>query len=155
MIRQPSLFLPNSCRLYRHWLLFIALTAWAVGSVACGASAIHPATIRFERSGGLAGLDDRLTINLATGTAQLQRHKEVMTATLSAEQRSRLVALIAALDVASLAATPTPPHRCCDFLSYRIQIDSTTIQTTDADLPASLQPLVTELNAIITGIAMR
>jgi hypothetical protein len=100
----------------------------------------------------LAGLDDRLTINLATGTAQLQRHKEVMTATLSAEQRSRLVALIAALDVASLAATP--PHRCCDFLSYRIQIDATTIQTTDADLPASLQPLVTELNAIITGIAM-
>lgn len=155
MIWQQSSFLPNLCQLYRHWFLFIALIVWMAGSVACGTSAARPATILFERSGGLAGLDDSLTIDLTTGTAQLQRRKEVVTTTLSAEQRSRLASLIAALDLANLAATPTPPHQCCDFLSYRIQIDAITIQTTDADLPASLQPLVTELNAIITGLHTR
>ncbi|OAN44122.1 hypothetical protein A6A03_02950 [Chloroflexus islandicus] len=155
MIWQQSSFLPNVCQLHRHWFLFIALIVWVAGSVACGTSVARPATILFERSGGLAGLDDRLTIDLTTGTAQLQRRKEVLTTTLSAEQRSRLATLIAALDLANLAATPASPHQCCDFLSYRIQIDAITIQTTDADLPASLQPLVTELNAIITGLHTR
>ncbi len=155
MMRRQSSFLPSSCRLYHRLILFITLTAWTVGIVACGASAVRPATIRFERSGGFAGIDDRLTIDLSTGIARLQRGKEVITATLDAEQRSHLATLVAAIDLASLAATPSSPNQCCDFLSYRIQIDATTIQATDADLPASLQPLVTELNAIITGLHTR
>lgn len=122
---------------------------------ACALAPSKPTTIVFEQSGGFAGLDDCLTIDLNTGSARLQRGKETISTTIDAEQRAQLRALVAELDLTRLVDTPPPPNQCCDFLNYRIQIDAVTIQTTDADLPASLQPLVAELNAIIAGMISR
>ncbi|MCS6889656.1 MAG: hypothetical protein NZQ09_15725 [Chloroflexus sp.] len=141
--------------LHRSCLLLITLILAGLFLSACTPSPIQPTSLSFERSGGFVGLADRLTIDLNTGSARLQHGKEIIATTIDAEQRAQLRALIAELDLARLTDTPPPPNQCCDFLNYRIQIDAVTIQTTDANLPASLQPLVTELDAIITGMISR
>ncbi len=119
---------------------------------ACTGSNIQARVLVFNRNGGFAGLSDELTIDLERGTARLQHGKGVITATLPDVQRIRLQGLIADLDLTSLSATTQASNQCCDLLMYRIQIDTTVIQFTDADLPQALQPLVAELNAITTDL---
>ncbi len=122
---------------------------------ACTVSNVQAKVLVFSRNGGFAGLSDELTIDLESGNARLRYGKEVIAATLPDAQRIRLQALIADLDLTSLSATTQSSNQCCDLLMYRIQIDTTVIQTTDADLPQVLQPLVAELNAITTDLMSR
>ncbi|WP_242604958.1 protealysin inhibitor emfourin [Chloroflexus aurantiacus] len=120
----------------------------------CAFASVQPRKAKaliFTRSGGFAGVSDELTIDLETGTAHLQNGKEIRTTTLSQEQRTRLQALIAGLDLSSLPATPSQ-EQCCDLLMYRIQIDTVVIQTTDGEIPPALQPLIAELNVIVSGM---
>lgn len=142
---------------YRRWivniLVIIVNFLATVFLMACAAPPAKPVTLIFERSGGFAGLSDRLEINLTTGMTRLEQGTTVITTTISSAQRSSLQTLISGLDLASLAAMPSPPNQCCDLITYRIQIDTTIIHATDADLPVTLQPLVSALNAMIAEIS--
>jgi hypothetical protein len=119
---------------------------------ACTVSTVQAKVLVFSRSGGFAGISDELTIDLESGKARLHYGKEVIAATLPDAQRIRLQALIADLDLTSLSATTQSSDQCCDLLTYRVQIDTTVIQVTDADLPPRLQPLIAELNSITTDL---
>uniref|UniRef100_UPI0026326596 protealysin inhibitor emfourin n=1 Tax=uncultured Chloroflexus sp. TaxID=214040 RepID=UPI0026326596 len=118
--------------------------------IGCAAAPVKPARLVFERSGGIAGFDDRLEIDLITGATLLKQGTEVTTTTLNAEQLASLQRHIADLNLENLSVSP--PYQCCDLLLYRIQIDATTIETTDADLPTLLQPFVATLNNLIAEI---
>jgi len=122
--------------------LAVCFLLFLLSIAGCAFASVQPRKAKaliFTRSGGFAGVSDELTIDLETGT------------TLSQEQRTRLQALIAGLDLSSLPATPSQ-EQCCDLLMYRIQIDTVVIQTTDGEIPPALQPLIAELNVIVSGM---
>lgn len=148
--RRWSRYLPSFWR-YVFASCFLLFLLSIAGCTFASVQPRQAKSLIFTRSGGFAGVSDELTLDLERGTAHLQNGKEKRTTTLSQEQRTRLQALIAGLDLSSLPATP-PQEQCCDLLTYWIQIDTVVIQTTDGEIPPALQPLIAELNAIVSGI---
>ena len=92
--------------------------------------------IRFERSGGFAGMT---------------RTVEVATDALSEDQRELVTSLVRSADFFALPQNPAPRDpNGADRFSYTITIDSAarthTIETNDAAMPESLVPLIDWLN---------
>ncbi|RMD79225.1 MAG: hypothetical protein D6823_04900 [Chloroflexi bacterium] len=131
---------------------FVVFLYSMVFVAACSSVSPSHKLLVFERSGGLAGFEDRLTVDLETGNVRLQRGETVTTATLSTAQRNRLQTIIAALDGERLATTPVPTSPCCDRLNYLIQIDTVVIRFTDVNAPTECRPLLEVLNTIIADI---
>ncbi len=139
-------------KLWPRAMIAVGLLALLPLWLGCTASAPTVRQVIFERSGGFAGLSDRLTIDLVSGQTILQQPQTKLIATLSTEQRLQLQQLLRDLDLRSLTTLPEPSYQCCDLLTYQLSIDTTTIQFTDTSLPSSLEPLVTALHVIITDM---
>ena|ERR1700754_4065543 len=89
--------------------------------------------IHFKRAGGFAA-------------PAMNRDYTVDLANLPAEEAEELQKLITQLDIAGLASHPISKPPQPDAFYYRVVIEDHggqyTIQTSDADMPASLRPLV-------------
>lgn len=106
--------------------------------------------IDYHRSGGFAGVDDHLVLfdNGAglVSTRSITREFQVTRAEL---HRLDLIFREAGFD--SLQDTYTPSAGGADFMTYRITFGNKTVVTEDTVIPFTLQPVIRELNAIITS----
>jgi hypothetical protein len=122
-------------------------------AVAVGGATMHVASasepqaagilplVDFERTGGIAGVDERLVVqpagNFSKDTAG--KHCE---GTLTPQQVESLRAGLNRADIASLPSAEAPG---ADFITYKVTHAGATVRTYEGGVPAKLQPVVKEL----------
>ena len=115
-------------------------------STACSTVALS-SPIEFRRSGGIAGMNDVLTID-AQGHATLVRRTGKYEFDLSADERNRLAG---ALRDTGWAAIPEDSMRkplVPDEISYVVVYQNHTVKTSDTAMPDKLRPVVVLFNEL-------
>jgi hypothetical protein len=105
--------------------------------------------VDYHRSGGIAGLEDRLTISpngvgVHTPRSGVPRIFRVPPAALADLERALETADFQSLDPAYL---PSPP--IADAFTYTITHLGATVVTSDGTVPAALAPVIAELNRLL------
>lgn len=143
----------------RSWIpVFILCTLVTVLAAGClGEKAPAPegtaapgVVLNYHRTGGIAGVDDRLVI-FDNGFAVLSTKTSSHDFQVSKAELARILRLFEDANFNSLEGNFTSRHTGADFLQYRITYFEKTIITEDSVIPDSLQPIITELNMIISA----
>ncbi len=125
---------------------------------ACAGPAAQPDTtplVQYQRTGGIAGFDDRLVI-MPDGKAQLARRGSTAEFTLDAATIAQLEVLFEQSGFMALQGEYVPANTCCDLIDYVIhyRVEPQLIKrvhTMDTAVPQELQPILVKLNEIISS----
>ena len=126
---------------------------WVVKGARIGP--IGKAWLEYERTGGIAGFQDRLTV-YEDGRAMLNRRGEETQFQLTAEQMGALKERFAAANFLSLNETYLPESTCCDRFTYTIHYRDLSsggvhsVLAMDGSVPAELTPLLEAFNALVS-----
>lgn len=103
--------------------------------------------VSYHRSGGLAGVDDHITVHT---DGRVNRRGRTARCALRLDRRE-LAGLRADLDRAHLAALDSTvrPQRAVDSFAYQVAYRGRTAQVFDTAVPAALQPVLARFNALI------
>ncbi|MDD4137580.1 MAG: hypothetical protein PHT99_06780, partial [Methanoregula sp.] len=113
-----------------------------------GASQAPPVVmLDYHRTGGIAGIDDRLVI-FDNGAAMISTKSVSREFLVNQSELLRLNNLFGQAQFDSLEGTYTS-RGGEDFLHYSITYNNRTVITEDTATPSSLQPIITEMNAVI------
>jgi hypothetical protein len=105
------------------------------------------------RSGGLAGVKDRLEIRPdGTYTVISTREQRPRSRQLSEAVQARIVAALDAADLASLARGSTTTPQVADGYFYTLSAQGRSVRLSEP-VPDRAQPLITELQALLSGPA--
>lgn len=117
------------------------------GQTQAGTAAADEVLLQFVRSGGIAGLMDRLTI-AANGACELSRRRGRVSFTLTTQELRELCSL---LDAANIESLPQPPERPggADYISYDLTYGSIRRSFTTGAIPAVAAPALSALNNLI------
>jgi hypothetical protein len=115
---------------------------------ACGTTPVPGFSLEYQRSGGIAGVDDRLVVD-ADWNATLTRSGQATEFTLDAETIAGLQALLDKAGFADLDAEYLPAQQGADLFEYTLTYLGHTVRTADTAVPAGLQPVLDELSRII------
>ena len=125
---------------------------WVVQGARIGP--IGDAWLEYERTGGIAGFQDRLTV-YEDGRATLSRKGAETQFQLTAEQMDDLTSRFAAAGFLSLSETYLPESTCCDRFSYTIHYRDLasgsvhSVLAMDGSVPAEMTPLLEALNGLV------
>ncbi|MEM4217723.1 MAG: hypothetical protein QXZ09_06840 [Candidatus Methanomethylicaceae archaeon] len=128
-------------------IVMIMLTGWLVG---CTKASSSETLIEYCRSGGFAGLDDRLVIK-KSGEATLIRKSQHSEFTLNGDTMKRLQALFEEANFSQLRKEYLPSRPGADLFEYVVTYRGHTVRTMDGAVPPSLVPVVEALNQIVEG----
>jgi len=106
--------------------------------------------MNYHRTGGIAGVDDRLVV-FDNGYAVLSTKTSSHDFQVSTPELARIIRLFESSDFNSLEGNYTVRHTGADLMQYRITYFDKTIVTEDTVIPDSLQPVITRLNTIISS----
>jgi len=104
--------------------------------------------IEFHRSGGIAGLRDRLTI-YANGRARLVRASTSCEFDLDIATVDQLQNLFDQAEFSKLGAKYFPSRKGSDLFEYELTYRDHTVGTMDTAVPESLWPILDLLNQIV------
>ena len=115
----------------------------------------HSVLVIYERSGGLAGLRDHLTI-YSDGHCELQRKGVELEFTLETDEVERLTDIIEEANIPALKGSYLPGSTGADLFEYAVSYQPETgkmhtVRATNGAVPDALQPVLHELNRIITS----
>jgi hypothetical protein len=125
---------------------------WVVRGARIGP--IGEAWLEYERSGGIAGFQDLLTV-YPDGHAVLNRRGEETSLQVTAEQMAALNSSFAVANFLSLSETYLPADTCCDRFSYTIHYRDTasgrvhSVMAMDGSAPPELMALLETLNRLV------
>lgn len=111
--------------------------------------------LEYERSGGFAGFQDRLTI-YADGQAVLNRKGVETIFHLTPEEMAQIQGELTSADFTSLNETYLPADPCCDRFTYIIRFYAATsgkphtVTTMDGTIPPQLTPVLQALNNLVS-----
>jgi emfourin len=128
----------------------LLLATLALLVVACGndASAAElGGTLKYARSGGIAGISERATVKTDGHVTVSGRKRRTRTARLTGAERQRLSRLVRAADLAHVKVDGK--SECCDQFEYSLSYRGRTLQWSDAHFPKPLGKLVAELNDLV------
>jgi len=108
--------------------------------------------IDYHRTGGFAGVDDHLLL-FDNGAGLVSTRSVTREFQVNSSELDRLDLIFWEAGFDSLQDTYTSPDGGADFMSYRITFGNKTVVTEDTVIPFMLQPVIRELNAIITSIS--
>lgn len=112
----------------------------------------EPATptlfIDYQRTGGIAGVDDRLVI-FDNGVTLVKSRTATREILLNQSDMEQLSAIFDAGQFAKLEGNYTSPRGGADLLQYSIRYRGKTVNTEDTAIPPSLEPVIRELDRII------
>lgn len=133
----------------KDWILLTILMAmlsgWLVG---CTKTSSSETLIEYRRSGGFAGLNDRLVIK-KSGEATLTRNSEHSEFTLDGDTMKRLQVLFEEANFSQLRKEYPPLQPGADFFEYVVTYKGHTVRTMDGAVPPSLEPVLEALNQIV------
>jgi hypothetical protein len=115
---------------------------------------IGEAWVEYERTGGIAGFQDHLTV-YPDGRAVLDRRGEETAFQLTSEQMESLADRFATAGFLELSETYLPADTCCDRFTYTIHYRDPmsgkvhSLMAMDGSVPASLTPVLDALNGIV------
>lgn len=124
--------------------------ALLIGLATCVASGPQeaPLLVQFHRSGGIAGVDDALSV-YSDGTASASRKSRgAASVTVAPEQMTRLRALLDDMDFSALRAEYISP-RGADLFQYEVTYRGRTVRADDMSMPPELADLVGLLGEIL------
>jgi hypothetical protein len=103
-----------------------------------------------QRTGGVAGLDDRLEVRPDGTCTVTTKGKPPVTRQLSEAELATIVDALQEAHLATLATRPASPPRS-DELTYTIAAGGTTFRTTETAAPDAVRPLLRELGALFSS----
>ena len=104
--------------------------------------------IQYQRVGGIAGLDDRLSIS-KDGTLKLSRRGKNSEKQIEIKRLQDLQKLISDIQWENLQPSYSPEKKGVDYLVYTINYSGYRVEMFDTAIPKELQPLLSILNEII------
>lgn len=109
--------------------------------------------VDYQRTGGIAGVNDRLVIfdNGVTLVSNRTTSREILL------NQSDLIQISAVFDAAkfpTLEGNYTSRHGGADFLQYSISYRGKTVRTEDTAIPPALEPVIREMDRVL-GTGMR
>ena len=128
--------------------IFVLLAFVAVNLAACNSGAAQAASVEFRRSGGIVGLDDRLTID-DKGHAKLTRRAGNSEFDLTQDDLTRLRAALRDASFGSIPENSRKPYLVPDEISYVIVYQGHTVKTSDTAIPEKLQSVIQVLDGIL------
>jgi hypothetical protein len=147
LIRQPSLAYP---------VLIIILCIIAAGCLGVRTPPVsHPAPpavlVDYHRSGGIAGVDDRLVMfdNGATVVSTTTESNDIV---LNASEITKITSLFDQAHFSQLQENYPAPHGSADLFHYSISYQGKTVVLDESAYPVSIQPIIDELQGIVTGV---
>src|SRR5512135_1368435 len=111
----------------------------------CAGSKKPDILIDYRRTGGLAGFNDHLTINM-DGSAVLQRRNNQVQFTLDQGTLNRLEILFNNASFSKLKKNYSPAQPGADLFEYTLTYRGYTVQMMDTAIPEELQPILQSLN---------
>jgi len=112
----------------------------------------RPATpaifVDYHRTGGIAGVDDRLVI-FDNGVAVISRKTASMEITLNQTDLDRITGIFNEAQFFQFAGNYTARHGSADYFRYIISYHSKTVNADESAVPPSLQPVIDEMNRIL------
>ena len=109
--------------------------------------------VEYQRSGGIAGFNDHLTV-FSNGTAFLTRRGDVpVTIAMSQSDLDGLTHMFDNAGFANLAPDYPPASPGADYFDYRITYRGKTVHAVDTGVPPALEPVIRSLNEIMSGHA--
>jgi len=109
--------------------------------------------VDYQRSGGIAGVNDRLVIfgNGAGLVSSRTTSREIL---LNQSDLEQISALFDEAQFRMLEGNYTSRRGGADFMQYSISYQGKTVNTEDTAIPASLEPVIKEMNRILsTGLS--
>ncbi len=128
-------------------IVAILLVLPGIGCTDDTASQENSLLIEFQRSGGIRGTDDRLTID-GDGTATLTRNGATSTITIDRSVMDRLRRALREIEFDKLVVEDSP-RRGGDAYEYAITYRNRTLRARETALPKPLRPLVELLDGIL------
>ena len=129
-------------------LLPLILVTLGVCLSGCARTSESGTWVKYERSGGIAGLDDHLRIS-ANGEAVLDSRSQRHEFSLSPDTVNRLESLFEAAKFSGLEEEYLPSSQGADRLEYVVTYEGHTVRTADGAVPSSLQAVLDALNQIV------
>ncbi len=114
----------------------------------CTSSAKPGILLEYHRTGGFAGFDDRLTIDME-GNAVLQRRNTQTQFTLDKQTLDSLEALLDRASFNQLNKSYAPTQHGADLFEYTLTYRGYTVQMVDTAVPEAMQPVLQSLNQIV------
>ena len=114
----------------------------------CGVRSKEDVMLEYQRTGGIAGLDDRLVIQ-ADGKAILTRKDEHSEFELTSRQISTLKQQLEESEFRSLKGIYKPETQGRDLFEYELTYRGHTVRASDGAIPEALRPVLDSLNAIV------
>jgi hypothetical protein len=108
--------------------------------------------VDYQRSGGIAGFNDRLVIfdNGVTLVSSRSTSREIR---LNQSDLEQISALFETAQFPSLEGNYTSRRGGADFMQYSISYKGKTVNTEDTAIPPSLEPIIKEMDLILsTGL---
>ena len=110
--------------------------------------------VDYHRTGGFAGFDDRLVI-FDNGMAVISRKTASTEITLNQTDLERISGIFTEAQFSMLEGNYTARSGAADYFRYTISYHSKTVIAEDSAVPPSLQPVIDEMNRIITNAESR
>ncbi len=134
-------------------LFIIAVTILSAGCITTKIPAVSkpapPAVfVDYHRSGGAAGLDDRLVI-FDNGVAVISSKSGSREIDLNTTDIERITALFDAAQFSELQANYPAPRASADLVAYSISYHGKTVTTADTAIPPRLQIVLSVLNHLL------
>lgn len=104
--------------------------------------------VDYQRTGGIAGLDDRLVI-FDNGVAVLSRKTVSTEIALNKSELERITGIFNKAQFLMLQGNYTARPGTADYFRYTISYDGKTLIAEDSAIPPSLQDVIGEMNRII------
>jgi hypothetical protein len=108
--------------------------------------------VDYYRTGGLAGFDDRLVI-FDNGVAVVSSKTVNQEIEINKTDIDRIVYLFNQSQFSTLVGNYSARQGSVDLIKYTISYHSKTVSAEDTVIPPSLQPVIDELNRILTMTA--
>jgi hypothetical protein len=105
--------------------------------------------VTYGRQGGIAGLDDRLSVRTDGAYERTRRGAAVTKSRLTADELTRLRSVLAESRFTEIPAVNTAPG-VSDAFTYRIGYGDREVTAQDGAVPAALRPVIDALDAIVS-----
>jgi hypothetical protein len=136
---------------------FIVVLLVAVATTACLGVKTPPLSrpeppsifVDYHRSGGFAGLDDRLVI-FDNGIAILSRKNASTEIHMNQTDLTRITGIFSEAQYSLLQESYTARRGAADYFRYTISYDGKKVIAEDSAVPPSLLPVIAEMNRIIS-----
>lgn len=105
--------------------------------------------VDYQRSGGFAGVNDRVVI-FDNGVTIISNRKASTEITLNSSELERINMVFSGSKFTAFEGNYTSRRGGADLMQYTISYHGTTVHTEDTAIPPGMEPVIEEMNRILT-----